>query len=125
MHHFLARLTRNVPRGVLLTAVCVAFSGTVHAAALAPAFAWPGGARAAVSLAYDDALDSQLDNALPTLDRHGIKGTFYLQLSSPAVAARLPAWRAAAARPHQTCVAGAPPALTGCLRRAIVSLTFW
>lgn len=28
-------------------------------------FAWPEGWKAAVSLAYDDALDSQLDNAIP------------------------------------------------------------
>ena len=35
-------------------------------------------ARAAVSLAYDDALDSQLDNAIPALDRHGLRATFYL-----------------------------------------------
>ena len=41
-------------------------------------FAWPEGRKAAVSLAYDDALDSQLDNAIPALDRHGLKGIFYL-----------------------------------------------
>ena len=62
---------------------------------------WPGGARAAVSLAYDDALDSQLDHALPALDRAGLKGSFYLQLSNPAVMRRLPEWRAAAARGHE------------------------
>ncbi len=65
------------------------------------AFAWPNGVRAAVSLAYDDALDSQLDNALPVLDRHGIKGSFYLTLSNPAVAKRLAAWRAAARSGHE------------------------
>jgi peptidoglycan/xylan/chitin deacetylase (PgdA/CDA1 family) len=103
MHHFLAFCARRVYRSTLLATVCVACAASAHAAAPvpAPAFAWPGGARAAVSLAYDDALDSQLDNALPALDRHGIKGTFYLQLSSPPVAARLPAWRAAAARGHE------------------------
>ena len=66
-----------------------------------PAFAWPNGARAAVSLAYDDALDSQLDNALPVLNRYGIKGSFYLTLSNPAVAKRMPAWRAAAHTGHE------------------------
>lgn len=64
-------------------------------------FSWPNGARAAVSLAYDDALDSQLDHALPALDRHGIKGSFYLQLSSPVVAKRMGEWRAAAQRGHE------------------------
>lgn len=67
----------------------------------ARAFAWPGGARAAVSLAYDDALDSQLDKALPALDRAGLKGSFYLQLSNPAVDRRLGEWRAAARRGHE------------------------
>src|SRR5437868_3579762 len=40
--------------------------------------AWPGGARAAVSLTYDDALNSQLDNAVPELKRLGMKATFFL-----------------------------------------------
>lgn len=66
-----------------------------------PGFAWPHGARAAVSLAYDDALDSQLDHALPALDRLGLKGSFYLTLSNPAVARRMEGWRAAARAGHE------------------------
>lgn len=65
------------------------------------AFAWPGGARSAVSLAYDDALDSQLDHALPALDKYGIKGSFYLQLSNPSVARRMRDWRAVARNGHE------------------------
>jgi peptidoglycan/xylan/chitin deacetylase (PgdA/CDA1 family) len=64
-------------------------------------FQWPHGARAAVSLAYDDALDSQLDHAIPTLDKYGLKGSFYLQLSNPAVDRRMAAWRAAARHGHE------------------------
>ncbi|SDH15541.1 MULTISPECIES: polysaccharide deacetylase family protein [unclassified Duganella] len=64
-------------------------------------FHWPQGQRAAVSLAYDDALDSQLDVALPTLDKYGLKGSFYLQLSNPAVDRRLAGWRAAATHGHE------------------------
>ena len=48
-------------------------------------FAWPQGRKAAVSLAYDDALPSHLDTAIPALDRHGLKGSFYLQLSRDTV----------------------------------------
>ena len=66
-----------------------------------PAFAWPDGRKAAVSLAYDDALDSQLDIAIPQLDRYGFKGSFYLQLSREPVHARMDEWRAAAARGHE------------------------
>lgn len=85
------------------TAACLfaLVQATAHAAAAAPAFHWPAGIRAAVSLAYDDALDSQLDNAIPALDRAGLKGSFYLQLSNPSVARRMADWRAAAARGHE------------------------
>jgi peptidoglycan/xylan/chitin deacetylase (PgdA/CDA1 family) len=39
---------------------------------------WPGGAKAAVSLTYDDGLDSQLDNVVPALRRFDLKATFFL-----------------------------------------------
>lgn len=64
-------------------------------------FTWPNGAKAAVNLAYDDALDSQLDNAIPALNKAGLRGTFYLQLSSPTIRARMGEWRAAAKRGHE------------------------
>ncbi len=69
--------------------------------ALGMVFTWPEGKRAAVSLAYDDAINSQLDNALPALDKHGLKASFYLTLSSETLAKRLPEWRAAAANGHE------------------------
>ena len=80
--------------------VGLVFSGAV-AAQDAPPFAWPDGARAAVSLSYDDALPSQLDNAIPALDRHGLKGTFYLILSAESVRTRMGDWRAAARGGHE------------------------
>jgi peptidoglycan/xylan/chitin deacetylase (PgdA/CDA1 family) len=64
-------------------------------------FHWPNGAKAAVSLAYDDALDSQLDQAIPALDKYKLKGSFYLQLSNPAVDKRMADWRAAARNGHE------------------------
>lgn len=64
-------------------------------------FHWPEHYQAAVSLGYDDSLDSQLDNAIPDLNKYQLKGTFYLQLSAPSIANRLPEWRAAAARGHE------------------------
>jgi peptidoglycan/xylan/chitin deacetylase (PgdA/CDA1 family) len=70
-------------------------------ASAAEAFQWPHGVKAAVSLAYDDALDSQLDHAIPTLDKYRLKGSFYLQLSNPAVAKRMADWRAAARHGHE------------------------
>ena len=73
----------------------------VLACAADRAFAWPNGARAAVSLAYDDALASQLDHAIPALDRHGLKATFYLTLASDTVLQRLDEWRRAARSGHE------------------------
>lgn len=64
-------------------------------------FAWPNSAKAAVSLSYDDALNSQLDHAIPALDRYNFKGSFYLTLSSPTVASRLNEWRTIAQNGHE------------------------
>ncbi|MCU0989095.1 MAG: polysaccharide deacetylase family protein [Xanthomonadales bacterium] len=80
---------------VLLAAPCLA------SAQQELPFRWPNGARAAVNLAYDDALDSQLDQAIPALERHGFRGSFYLTLANPSVRARLEDWRAAAGRGHE------------------------
>ncbi len=85
-----------------LAAGCAAWALASAAALAQPAaFPWPDGQRAAVSLAYDDALPSQLDNAIPALDRHGLKGTFYLTLAAEAVRTRLDDWRAAARGGHE------------------------
>lgn len=62
---------------------------------------WPHNAQVAVSLSYDDTLHSQLDNAIPTLDQYGIKGSFYLTLATPTITERLADWRAAAASGHE------------------------
>jgi peptidoglycan/xylan/chitin deacetylase (PgdA/CDA1 family) len=64
-------------------------------------FQWPKGERAAVSLAYDDALNSQLDHAIPALNRAGLRASFYLTLSSEVVSQRMNDWRAAAAAGHE------------------------
>ena len=64
-------------------------------------FPWPDGRRAAVSLAYDDALGSQLDVAIPGLDRRGLHASFYLTLAGDTLRTRMPEWRLAAARGHE------------------------
>lgn len=62
---------------------------------------WPGQARAAVSLSYDDALASQLDNAVPVLNAKGIRASFYPTLSSPVLAERMAEWRALPQAGHE------------------------
>jgi len=59
------------------------------------------GKQCAVVLTYDDAIDVDLDNAIPALDSLKLRGTFYLIGSSPVVAKRLPEWRRAAQRGHE------------------------
>src|SRR5882724_9448037 len=55
----------------------------------------------AVVLTYDDAINADLDNALPVLDSLGLKATFYLIGSSPVVASRMQEWREAARHGHE------------------------
>jgi peptidoglycan/xylan/chitin deacetylase (PgdA/CDA1 family) len=82
---------------------CAALVAPAHAgtAESRPGFAWPDGRKAAVSLSYDDALDSQLDHAIPALDRHRLKGTFYLVAANDPVRLRMDEWRAAARNGHE------------------------
>ena len=76
-----------------MTAVVVA------APALAHRSPWPRGKRAAVSLTYDDGLDSQLENVAPQLDEFGLKATFFLTEEN--MEARLADWQALARRGHE------------------------
>lgn len=73
--------------------------GATRAATATAPFAWPGGARAAVSLTYDDALDSQLANAVPALATAGFKATFFLTKDN--VGAALGDWVQAGRAGHE------------------------
>jgi len=64
-------------------------------------FKWPNGAKTAICLTYDDALDGQLDIAIPQLDSAGLKGTFFLTGSSSCLYRRLNDWRKAAKNGHE------------------------
>jgi peptidoglycan/xylan/chitin deacetylase (PgdA/CDA1 family) len=65
---------------------------------------WPHDARAAVSLTYDDALDSQLANAVPALDERGLHATFFLTGASDSVKNSRDRWVAAAQTGHELAV---------------------
>lgn len=62
---------------------------------------WPNGEQVAISLSYDDALDSQLDNAIPALNEYNLQGSFYLTLASPVTHNRLAEWRGAVKHGHE------------------------
>jgi peptidoglycan/xylan/chitin deacetylase (PgdA/CDA1 family) len=91
---------RRLPAGWWLLALVLG-SAQGSDADVSGHFPWPGGAKAAISLQYDDALDSHLDHAIPALNRHGLKASFYLILSSATLERRMPDWRAAAAQGHE------------------------
>ena len=60
---------------------------------------WPDGRRAAVSLTYDDGLDSQLANVAPALDALGLKATFFITEEN--MDARLTDWVALGKDGHE------------------------
>ncbi len=59
------------------------------------------GKKCAVVLTYDDALNVHLDNVIPALDSMGLKGTFYMTVSSEASQKRINDWRRAAGNGHE------------------------
>jgi peptidoglycan/xylan/chitin deacetylase (PgdA/CDA1 family) len=63
-------------------------------------FSWPAGRRCAVSITYDDALPIHYEIAGPALEAHGLRGTFYLNISAGPSQTPLP-WRELAARGHE------------------------
>ena len=73
----------------------------VGAAASAAPFVWPHGAQAAVSLGYDDGLDSQLDHVIPALNKRGLRASFYVPINGPTLPGRQNEWKAAAAAGHE------------------------
>jgi peptidoglycan/xylan/chitin deacetylase (PgdA/CDA1 family) len=64
-----------------------------------PAFAWPSGVRGALSLTFDDARPSQIEQGVPLFDRFGVRATFYVM--PKAVSQRQEAWQRAVAMGHE------------------------
>lgn len=89
-------------RTAALSVALGASSAPLRAAEPGPAgFPWPGAAKAAVALTYDDGVDVQLDNVLPDLEAAGLHGTFYVPGSSESLRKRLAEWRALPGRGHE------------------------
>lgn len=64
-------------------------------------FTWPGGARAAVSLTYDDAVPTQRRNAARQLGARGLTGTFFLTGTSPDLSSSRREWQGVLAAGHE------------------------
>lgn len=61
-------------------------------------FLWPDGKKMAISITFDDARLSQIDNGIPLLDKYNVKGTFYL--SPDAMLERVDGWKKAISNGH-------------------------
>jgi peptidoglycan/xylan/chitin deacetylase (PgdA/CDA1 family) len=90
---------RRTLLGCGLCAALVSLVSPAKACAARPRFAWPEGRGGAVSLTYDDSVDSQLDQAIPQLEERRLKGTFFLTREN--MLAREEDWRATAKRGHE------------------------
>ena len=71
------------------------------AAGLHAAGPWPAGKTCAVSLTYDDGLESQILNAALDLDQRGMKGTFFIVGAAQSVSQSPKAWAALVAHGHE------------------------
>jgi peptidoglycan/xylan/chitin deacetylase (PgdA/CDA1 family) len=60
---------------------------------------WPGHKKAVIILTYDDALNSQLNNAIPQLESAGLVGTFFL--TANVNSGTIPKWRAVSAKGNE------------------------
>ncbi|MGE5646812.1 MAG: polysaccharide deacetylase family protein [Acidobacteriota bacterium] len=62
---------------------------------------WPGGRVAAVSLTFDDGLQTHLDVAGPVLKKHGLHGTFFVNTSGGVWREHAGGWRRLAAEGNE------------------------
>ena len=83
----------------------------------ASGFPWPEGARAAVSLTFDDARPSQVDVGLPIFDRHAVKVTLFLVPST--AEQRRAGWKKAAVAGHEIGEPGVQTTRVGLLEKLL------
>ena len=62
---------------------------------------WPGDHSAVISLTFDDAMETHLDNVGPILKKHGLHATFFVSTGSEAWRKRIREWRQLAAEGHE------------------------
>ena len=73
-----------------LILISITLSGKISAAN-GQTIKWPNNKKCAIVLTYDDALQSQLDNAVPQLEKAGLKATFFL--TGDINSGTIPKWR--------------------------------
>lgn len=93
------RIRLDILAAVAVTTALLVARPSTHVRAQTPPTPWPGGARMALSLSFDDGRESQVTQGLPVFARHGAKVTLYVVPS--AVERRLEGWKQAAAAGHE------------------------
>ncbi|RPI23512.1 MAG: polysaccharide deacetylase [Acidobacteria bacterium] len=85
----------------LVGAQAIAYQYEVRkeAPATKQAFRWPEGKRGALSLSFDDARPSQVDNGVPLLNRYTVRATFFV--SPDRLKDRADAWKRAISSGHE------------------------
>ncbi len=64
--------------GALVFFLVFPIAGWAQKRALPSPTLWPGDRTAAISLTFDDAMQTQIENAGPVLDKHNLRGTFFV-----------------------------------------------
>ena len=107
---------------IVLIAVCIGSNAHPEELGSSPAF-WPAGTQGAVSLTFDDGMPSQLDRALPVLDRFEIKATFYVTPGYGDWDRNIERWQRVAAEGHE--LGNTQPNIPACASTLIMTITAW
>jgi peptidoglycan-N-acetylglucosamine deacetylase len=83
----------------MFSAATLCFFMSLHTSAQSTG-PWQG-KQCAVVLTYDDAIDQQLDNAVPVLDSLGLKATFYITAYSSSIRNRMNEWKQLSMSGHE------------------------
>lgn len=93
--------TSHLLRDIFLStsAICLFITAASYAQDNSGTFNWPEGKTIALSLSFDDARHSQVDQGTALLDQYGIKATFFVVPAQ--VKERLDGWKKAVANGHE------------------------
>jgi peptidoglycan-N-acetylglucosamine deacetylase len=83
--------------GIVLAVVVVQGANAQSEAPTATIARWPGDRVAAISLTFDDAMKTQLENVAPILKKHHLNATFFVMTGKPDWSQRKKEWQALAA----------------------------
>lgn len=89
----------GVRHGTVTRVASSVMQGLLQSTNPATGFVWPRGARAALSLTFDDARPSQITNGLALLEKAGVRATFFV--SPQNLSRQLAGWKSALAQGHE------------------------